>query len=124
MRLKNLDENKLKDIIYVCLLAAVSFIMIYVCGGKYEVFGSRVDWIKQHFTFAEYFRMQFYETGELFPEFAKNIGAGQNIYNFSYYGFLSPVIMLSYLFPWVSMTDYIMAMSVISMTENWMHWKT
>ena len=118
MRLKNLDENKLKDIIYVCLLAAVSFIMIYVCGGKYEVFGSRVDWIKQHFTFAEYFRMQFYETGELFPEFAKNIGAGQNIYNFSYYGFLSPVIMLSYLFPWVSMTDYIMAMSVISIVAS------
>lgn len=33
-----------------------------------------------------YFRQQFYDTGDFFPEFAAGIGGGQNIYNFAYYG--------------------------------------
>lgn len=75
---------------------------------QYGVFGAKVDWISQHSVLPDYFRRQFYETGQLFPEFAPNIGGGQNIYNFSYYGLYSPIVLLSYLLPFVKMSDYIM----------------
>ncbi len=76
---------------------------------RHGLFGAKVDWVSQHSVLPDYFRRQFYETGSLFPEFAANIGGGQNIYNFSYYGLLSPVILPSYLFPFVEMGDYMMA---------------
>lgn len=92
---------------YMALAAlTVFFCLLFICGSG--VFGSKVDWISQHSVLPEYFRQQFYETGELFPEFAPHIGGGQNIYYFSYYGLYSPVILLSYLLPFVKMSDYIM----------------
>lgn len=75
---------------------------------RFGVFGAKVDWISQHSVFPDYFRKQFYETGELFPEFALNIGGGQNIYHFAYYGLYSPVVLLSYFFPFIKMSDYMM----------------
>ena len=59
-----------------------------------KIFGSNVDWLSQHSVFPEYFRQQFYETGTVFPEFAANIGGGQNIYNFAYYGLYNPLFLL------------------------------
>ncbi len=72
-----------------------------------------VDWISQHSVFPDYFRRLFYETGKLLPDFAPNIGGGQNIYNFSYYGLYSPVVLFSYLLPFVKMGTYIMVSSVV-----------
>ena len=54
-----------------------------------KIFGSNVDWLSQHSVFPEYFRQQFYETGTVFPEFAANIGGGQNIYNFAIMAYIS-----------------------------------
>ena len=70
---------------------------------QYGVFGSSIDWISQHSTLADYFRKRFYATGNLFPDFAWNLGGGQNIYHFAYYGLLSPTVLLSYLFPFIPM---------------------
>ncbi len=92
----------------VLILAALSFFFCWFFIGRFGIFGSKTDWISQHSVIPEYFRRQFYETGEFFPEFAPNIGGGQNIYNFSYYGLYSPIVLLSYLFPSVEMGDYIM----------------
>ena len=50
------------------------------------VWGSVTDWSCQHFAVPEYLRMRFYETHDIFPDFAMQLGAGQNIYNLSYYG--------------------------------------
>ena len=63
-----------------------------------KVFGANVDWISQHSVLPEYFRQQFYDTGQLFPEFAANIGGGQNIYNFSYLQSADPAVLLPALF--------------------------
>ncbi len=101
-----------KDAVAAMLLAALSLFFCWFFIGRFGIFGSKVDWISQHSVIPDYFRQQFYETGELFPEFALNLGGGQNIYNFSYYGLYSPVILLSYLFPSVSMGDYIMVSSI------------
>ena len=97
-------------------LASVFFCWCFV--GRIGIFGSNVDWISQHSVIPDYFRKQFYETGELFPEFAANIGGGQNIYHFSYYGLFSPVILISYLFPSVKMGDYLMGASIVSLTAS------
>lgn len=86
------------------------FCWLYV--GRFGVFGSNVDWISQHSVIPDYFRQQFYETKQFFPEFALGLGGGQNIYYFSYYGLYSPIILLSYFLPFVKMSDYIMAASV------------
>ena len=45
-----------------------------------------------------YFRQLFYSTGKLLPNLAFNLGAGENLFNFAYYGLLSPVMLVSYLF--------------------------
>ena len=77
------------------------------------VYGSQTDWSNQHFEIPEYFRTRFYATGNLFPDFALHLGGGQNIYNFAYYGLYSPVILLSYAFPWLSMANYIMISHIL-----------
>ncbi len=82
------------------------------------VFGAKVDWISQHSVLPDYFRQQFYETGELFPEFAANIGGGQNIYHFSYYGLYNPLLLPSYLLPFVKMPDYMMAVQLFALTAS------
>ena len=81
-------------------LLTVFFVWLFCL--RRGLFGAKVDWVSQHSVLPDYFRRQFYETGNLFPEFAANIGGGQNIYNFSYYGLLSPVILPSYLLPFSS----------------------
>ena len=78
-----------------------------------NMFGSNTDWINQHTIIPEYFRSLFYQTGKLIPEFALNYGAGENIYNLSYYGLLSPIILPSYLLPFISMTTYMTIVDIL-----------
>lgn len=77
------------------------------------IFGSTMDWNNQHIIFPEYFRSRFYQTGQLFPNLATEIGGGQNIYAFTYYGLFSPILLLSYLFPFIPMIDYIQCVSLL-----------
>ena len=100
------------------LLVSLTLGLCYLYCFQYGVFGAKVDWISQHSVLPDYFRQQFYETGELFPEFAANIGGGQNIYNFAYYGLYNPVLMLSYLLPFVKMSDYMMAVQFLSLLAS------
>lgn len=86
--------------------------------GRYGIFGAKVDWLSQHSVLPDYFRQQFYATGKFFPEFAANLGGGQNIYHFAYYGLYSPLILPSYLLPFVKMSDYIMAVSITGLTAS------
>lgn len=76
-------------------------------------YGSKLDWGGQHYEIPDYFRKLFYETGEFFPSYAANLGGGENIYNFSYYGLFSPIVLLSYLFPFVNMCVYMQAAMII-----------
>lgn len=96
--------------------AGLFFFALFLCWLfvlQYGVFGSSIDWISQHSTLADYFRKRFYATGNLFPDFAWNLGGGQNIYNFAYYGLLSPVVLLSYFFPFIPMDLWVMGSSAV-----------
>ena len=95
---------------WILFAGALFFCWLFVL--QYGIFGSRVDWVSQHSVLPDYFRQRFYATGNLFPDIAWNLGGGQNIYNFSYYGLFSPVILFSYLLPFVPMDLYIMISSM------------
>ena len=101
-----------KTYIPYLILAGCSVFFCWCFVGRHGIFGAKVDWFSQHSVLPDYFRQQFYATGKIFPEFAANLGGGQNIYHFAYYGLYSPVILPSYLLPFVKMEDYIMAVSV------------
>lgn len=102
-----------KDYLMIFLIIILLFISVYLTTGDKYQYASFIDWSCQHYKIPEYFRNLFYETGNLFPNFAFNLGAGQNIYNMSYYGLFSPIIMFSYLLPFVSMKDYVMASGLL-----------
>ena len=93
--------DKVKRYIPYLLLTGLTLFFCRMFVGRYGIFGAKVDWLSQHSVLPDYFRQQFYATGKLFPEFAANLGGGQNIYHFAYYGLYSPLILPSYLLPFV-----------------------
>ncbi|MGI6191288.1 MAG: YfhO family protein [Eubacterium sp.] len=97
-------------IIAAAMLAAVFWLTE---GGKY-IYGTLGDWEIQHTAIPELLRRQFYQTGNLFPDFIPSVGGGENAYYFSYYGLLSPVVLLSYLFPFLRMRTYLMGAAILT----------
>lgn len=57
------------------ILGAVVLLIFLVHPGC--VYGAQTDWSNQHFAIPEYFRTRFYATGNLFPNFAMQLGSGQ-----------------------------------------------
>lgn len=109
-----MNGKRLKQDLFACFLFIVSFFIIYFILTKNTyLYGSSMDWESQHYLIPEYFRNLFYSTKDLFPDFALNLGAGQNIYYMSYYGLYSPLIGLSYLLPFVKMINYIQFLGIL-----------
>lgn len=104
-----------KDYINLAILVIffLVFITILILCTKNSIYGSKLDYVDQHYMIPEYFRTLFYSSKKLFPTFALNLGMGQNIYNFSYYGLYSPIILLSYLLPFIRMSTYIQITSIV-----------
>lgn len=115
--MKRLKKYK-KDILILLLFSAIYIsIALVLTRGKYY-FASTTDFEMQHYIFPEYFRKLFYDTFDLFPDFALNIGGGQNIYNFSYYGLLNPFILFSYLLPMIPMFYYLIGLSFVVVVSS------
>lgn len=93
------------------LIFIITITTIFIFSGA-GVWGSETDWINQHFAIPEYFRTRFYSTGNIFPDFALQLGGGQNIYNLAYYGIFNPLYFPAYLMPWIRMSDYIQIVSI------------
>ena len=104
-------EKKDYLLIGTLFIPMVTLIIYLLCKGY--IFGSNIDWANQHIVLPEYFRNLFYSNGKIIPSFAFNLGMGQNIFNYSYYGLLSPIILLSYLLPFIPMYIYMPAISII-----------
>ena len=96
------------------LIITFSILVIVLATTRFEnTFGSDTDWINQHTVFPDYFRQFFYATGRILPNFSLNYGAGQNLFNISYYGLLSPIILPSYFLPFLDMTTYITIVNIL-----------
>lgn len=102
-----------KDLINIAILLTIVTIVIIFCIHGGYLYGSELDWNNQHSIVPEYFRSLFYKNLDLFQDLALNIGSGVNIYNYGYYGFLSPIILISYLLPFLSMKTYIQISSIL-----------
>ncbi len=117
-KLKALSNS---TVVHLFALFGVVFLIAWICTLNGYIFGNDVDWVNQHSVFPDFFRQNFYETGELFPEFAPNLGAGENLYYFAYHGFLNPFYLISYLLPWVDMVDYVIACNfTIVVVSGWL----
>ena len=110
---KFLSTNK-SNLINYLLIIIITLITIYVIT-KGNLYADTNDFLNQHIMFPDYFRKLFYQAGSLFPNYAPSLGGGQNIYNFAYYGFLSPLILPSYLLPFLPMIDYIIITNIINL---------
>lgn len=108
-----MKSMKKKDYIFVIsgFILILSIVLTVFLSGNF--YGSTLDYESQHYFIPEYFRTLFYDTHELLPDFAFNLGAGQNIYYFAYYGLLSPIILISYLFPFIPMNIYIVISGIL-----------
>ena len=120
---KRLHRTETKKSKYQCcmeyiVLAALTLFFCWMFCLRWGVFGAKVDWISQHSVIPDYFRKQFYATGKLFPEFAMNLGGGQNIYNYSYYGLYSLLFLLSYALPFVKMSTYVIIMEMVCLMAS------
>ena len=105
-------KRKYKYIDYLIITIVIIFFVLLTYRFK-NYFGSDNDWVTQHTLFPEYFRNVFYKTGSIIPNISFHLGAGQNIFNLVYYGFLSPYTLLSYFFPFISMTLYYQIINII-----------
>lgn len=106
MKLKNTRQ-------YYYILIAYGLLVVLATTGFKNVFGSEIDWVGQHSAFPEIFRQNFYQTGRLLPNFVFELGGGQNIFNFAYYGLLSPIFLISYLLPFVDMITFTAVMGIL-----------
>lgn len=107
-----------KDLLCMCLLTAAIAAFVIVIFASGHVFGSKVDWANQHVVIPEEFRDSFYRTGSIFQKFAPELGMGQSVYYMSYYGLYSPIILLSFLFPFIPMYIYMSAAGMISLAVS------
>lgn len=120
---------KKKDYIYIGIIWAIILVLIIVLAIQGKAYASVIDWSNQHYVLPEYFRNLFYDNGKLFPLFSMNLGMGQNIFYFSYYGFLSPIVLCSYILPFIPMCYYMIGASVfilfmsIFLFYKWVHGK-
>lgn len=95
------------------IIIGYGILLILCLVGFNNIYGSSVDWITQHTVIPDYFRKLFYETHRLVPNLAFELGGGQNIFNYSYYGLLNPVFLISFFFPSLSMQTFVIIASII-----------
>ena len=76
-----MKDFKKRDIVYLWIIILSFLALVFLLSNTMYLYGSQLDWYSEHISIPEYFRTLFYNTKDLFPDFAFNMGNGQNIYN-------------------------------------------
>lgn len=63
---KSNAKEKICGLASYAVLTVLTVAACWFFAGRYGVFGANMDWISQHSVFPEYFRQQFYKTGQFF----------------------------------------------------------
>ena len=100
-----MKKNK-RDIMNLLVILGIEVALVLLCKLGFGTFIIQGDYLSQHGVIPDIFRKEFYDTGKLLPDMIFQLGGGTNIYNLSYYGLLSPVILVSYLFPQLEMMTF------------------
>ncbi len=108
------DLRKIAFFLYPAILLLLVFASLHFVLPEHALLGSEGDWFSQHVAVAEQYRTTFYATGKLLPDWLP-LGAGCNSYDFSYYGFLRPDVLISFLLPDIPMTDIISGYAILEL---------
>lgn len=95
---------KKRDKFYITILLLLPILFV-LCVSTYSMYGSKLDWLSQHVSLADYFR----QTKQLLPDSFANLQGQTNAFSFSYYGLLRPDVLISYLFPNVPTSFFIIS---------------
>ena len=102
---------------YLAALGLLFLLLVLLSVPERAVFGSHTDWLSQHVTLAETIRSACLEQGTLLPTWIR-LGGGSNGFQFAYYGFLRPDLLIGCLLPEVPMirilTGYMLAVYAVS----------
>ncbi|MDR3766440.1 MAG: YfhO family protein [Butyricicoccus sp.] len=88
---------------YPLLLLGLIALWLVLLMSSGFLFGSEIDWYCQHIALAETIRTECIHQHTLAPAFLP-LGGGTNGYQFAYYGYFRPDILIGYLLPQVPMT--------------------
>lgn len=86
----------IRNFFYPAALVLIFVLLTVLMIPKGCVFGSHMDWLSQHAALAETIRNACLEQHTLLPDWL-SLGGGVNGYQFSYYGFLRPDILIGYM---------------------------
>ena len=96
-------KNLIQTMIYTAVLVAVFVCLISLILPEGCFYGSTTDWYNQHVTLAETIRKVCLQEKTLAPAWI-SLGGGSNGFQFAYYGYYRPDIIIGCLFPQVPMT--------------------
>lgn len=99
---------KKRDKFYIMILIILPILFV-LCVSTYSMYGSKLDWLSQHVSLADYFR----QTKQLLPDSFENLQGQTNAFSFSYYGLLRPDVWISYLFPNVPTSFFIISYATL-----------
>ena len=99
---------KKRDTFYITILFILPILFV-LCVSTYSMYGSKLDWLSQHISLADYFR----QTQQLLPDSFENLQGQTNAFSFSYYGLLRPDVLISYLFPNVPTSFFIISYATL-----------
>ena len=99
---------KKRDTFYITILFILPILFV-LCISTYSMYGSKLDWLSQHISLADYFR----QTQQLLPDSFENLQGQTNAFSFSYYGLLRPDVLISYLFPNVPTSFFIISYATL-----------
>ena len=70
---------KKRDTFYITILFILPILFV-LCVSTYSMYGSKLDWLSQHISLADYFR----QTQQLLPDSFENLQGQTNAFSFSY----------------------------------------
>lgn len=104
--------KKIKNGLFPFSLSVILMILVLTVIPDGSVYGSNTDWLSQHVTLAETIRTACLRQHTLLPDLI-GLGGGSNGYQFAYYGFLRPDLLLGCLLPQIPMVKIIIGYMIL-----------
>lgn len=100
---------KIKKFLPYLFLTLITITLALLIIPNNHLFGSNTDWLEQHIILGDYLREAMLKNKSMFLDFALELGAGQNIYNISYYGLFRFDVLIGCLLKNVLMKDIVIS---------------